>query len=980
MASSSRRKLDEKNLKILRELGALTHNRTCFDCHQRGTTYINMTVGSFVCTSCSGILRGLNPPHRVKSISMASFTPEEIEQIKSKGNQYCQAVWLGLYDSKANPFPDTKDEHKIRDFMISKYEKKRFYIDPIVALKNMPPQTSSTNSSNASTPSGETSKTTPTITSSVSRPNVSASQSTGSVGGPPTSTSSGSKNSTPKSSASLDLLADLGNQSASSVNSNDPFASPTNTQAPSSISQPSFANFENANIFTNTAKNQPPQIQTSSSQTSLNQPSPPPPPIIPPPSSRPSTQSPSPRRSPSCFSNWEAFDGEEATAATPLIPSAEAQSGLDVTGRPINSKGKSNPNVIFAAGVSAQFVCPTNPNFAACAREDGKLLSNSTASFYSSSAPGRVSIMRVSQRESNLCVEEKSSSVMSNSDKDKTAKITKTKASHPLGGSPSSEQKLPQNSEADDIFAFIDTKEVSSDDLSSIPECKEVSENISVTIVRPKQTSSKRFATFLMSSPRQISRSYQSLGSGKCHFAHDAKTSQSIENMSVEIGQIALELESGRVRSDPRPIEGSAKATDEVGNSLTSVSSVESKTNNPFLNADLSVSAAADGNSVFDNVPLFNKRRLDSSKPVSVVGRMKESSIYSSSCPSSTFPVHASPYTNPFVPVSQPGTNTFPGTPEARGSGTWSRASGDCHRFNSFDDNNSSAADVFAHDFEQNLPLDPFHDTDNSMTAANYIIAGSTSSNKSTPSGPPPTFSNSPLTPMAPGSSSHPTSSANHTNQASNQPLQDRYAALKDLDEEFKTQKETETVTSNGGGSWTIPNGSHHGSTGVFNGSVFGSPGASSNVYSSGLVNGGSSGNVGGGVFGTPPTNGSSTWANFSGANPFSGSSNGTGSPWANGSNAFGSTNHTQQGFGSVVQPNPFGTTLYRMWAPDPNFNQFGSNAPINGTSPNNGAWANFNQQPQTKIQWMTSNGSANPFMAATPQMPSSGSSYNPFL
>ena len=31
--------------------------------------------------------RGLNPPHRVKSISMASFTPEEIEQVKNKGNQ-----------------------------------------------------------------------------------------------------------------------------------------------------------------------------------------------------------------------------------------------------------------------------------------------------------------------------------------------------------------------------------------------------------------------------------------------------------------------------------------------------------------------------------------------------------------------------------------------------------------------------------------------------------------------------------------------------------------------------------------------------------------------------------------------------------------------------------------------------------------------------------------------------------------------------
>ena len=33
--------------------------------------------------------RGLNPPHRVKSISMASFTPDEMEFIKSRGNVVC---------------------------------------------------------------------------------------------------------------------------------------------------------------------------------------------------------------------------------------------------------------------------------------------------------------------------------------------------------------------------------------------------------------------------------------------------------------------------------------------------------------------------------------------------------------------------------------------------------------------------------------------------------------------------------------------------------------------------------------------------------------------------------------------------------------------------------------------------------------------------------------------------------------------------
>lgn len=56
MAASAKRKQEEKHLKMLREMTSLPANRKCFDCDQRGPTYANMTVGSFVCTTCSGIL------------------------------------------------------------------------------------------------------------------------------------------------------------------------------------------------------------------------------------------------------------------------------------------------------------------------------------------------------------------------------------------------------------------------------------------------------------------------------------------------------------------------------------------------------------------------------------------------------------------------------------------------------------------------------------------------------------------------------------------------------------------------------------------------------------------------------------------------------------------------------------------------------------------------------------------------------------
>ncbi|XP_025078902.1 arf-GAP domain and FG repeat-containing protein 1-like isoform X2 [Pomacea canaliculata] len=133
--ASNKRKQDEKHLKMLREMVALPSNKTCFDCHQRGPTYVNMTIGSFVCTSCSGILRGLNPPHRVKSISMASFTPEEMDFLKSHGNELNRKVYLGLYDNRTWPEPDSRDEQRVRDFMVQKYENKRFYVAPTEAMR-----------------------------------------------------------------------------------------------------------------------------------------------------------------------------------------------------------------------------------------------------------------------------------------------------------------------------------------------------------------------------------------------------------------------------------------------------------------------------------------------------------------------------------------------------------------------------------------------------------------------------------------------------------------------------------------------------------------------------------------------------------------------------------------------------------------------------------------------------------------------------
>ncbi|XP_037315181.2 arf-GAP domain and FG repeat-containing protein 1b isoform X2 [Pungitius pungitius] len=151
MATNAKRKQEETHLKMLREMTSLPANRKCFDCDQRGPTYVNMTVGSFVCTTCSGILRGLNPPHRVKSISMTTFTHQEIEFLQKHSNEVCKHIWLGLYDDRTLVVPDFREPQKVKEFLQEKYEKKRWYVPPDQARAVASVQASVSGSSASST-------------------------------------------------------------------------------------------------------------------------------------------------------------------------------------------------------------------------------------------------------------------------------------------------------------------------------------------------------------------------------------------------------------------------------------------------------------------------------------------------------------------------------------------------------------------------------------------------------------------------------------------------------------------------------------------------------------------------------------------------------------------------------------------------------------------------------------------------------------
>ena len=109
----------DKNVDSLREMVSRNKaNRRCAECGERMPSYVCLNFNTFVCTTCSGILREFN--FRVKGISVSSFTAEEMSAIKNGGNANAANVFLAkLGKHSKKPAPGERDQ--IRQFVKRKY-------------------------------------------------------------------------------------------------------------------------------------------------------------------------------------------------------------------------------------------------------------------------------------------------------------------------------------------------------------------------------------------------------------------------------------------------------------------------------------------------------------------------------------------------------------------------------------------------------------------------------------------------------------------------------------------------------------------------------------------------------------------------------------------------------------------------------------------------------------------------------------------
>ncbi|AEE86092.1 unnamed protein product [Arabidopsis thaliana] len=117
-------KEDERTEKAIRSLLKLPENRRCINCNSLGPQYVCSTFWTFVCVNCSGIHREFT--HRVKSVSMAKFTADEVSALRAGGNERARQIYFKEWDAHRDGYPDRSNIFKLRDFIRSVYVDKRY--------------------------------------------------------------------------------------------------------------------------------------------------------------------------------------------------------------------------------------------------------------------------------------------------------------------------------------------------------------------------------------------------------------------------------------------------------------------------------------------------------------------------------------------------------------------------------------------------------------------------------------------------------------------------------------------------------------------------------------------------------------------------------------------------------------------------------------------------------------------------------------
>ncbi|KAF9921426.1 hypothetical protein FBU30_008585 [Linnemannia zychae] len=122
----SERKLPmEKSERLLNELLKIPVNTICCDCGAANPNWASYSLGCFLCVRCCSVHRKMGTHiSKVKSITLDSWSQDDIETMKNWGNGKVNALYMP--HPERHPPPISMEGSAMEQYIRSKYERKEF--------------------------------------------------------------------------------------------------------------------------------------------------------------------------------------------------------------------------------------------------------------------------------------------------------------------------------------------------------------------------------------------------------------------------------------------------------------------------------------------------------------------------------------------------------------------------------------------------------------------------------------------------------------------------------------------------------------------------------------------------------------------------------------------------------------------------------------------------------------------------------------
>jgi hypothetical protein len=120
--------------KEVRNLMRIACNKRCADCGEHCAVNVDITHCTFLCNQCAGIHREFGD--RIKSVSIAQFTKDEVAKLKATTNDQFNEVWMAKGRARID---GQADDQKRRAFLVRKYQNREWYAERAPSAVKLPP-------------------------------------------------------------------------------------------------------------------------------------------------------------------------------------------------------------------------------------------------------------------------------------------------------------------------------------------------------------------------------------------------------------------------------------------------------------------------------------------------------------------------------------------------------------------------------------------------------------------------------------------------------------------------------------------------------------------------------------------------------------------------------------------------------------------------------------------------------------------------